>query len=201
MPEKQHPVNRLAGQVRRLFPSGRDPRTLEIYHTLEHVALFRNLPKGALRDLADAVHRRDYKRDEFLYYEHDPGLGMYIVQRGRIRLMVENETGSVHELRQIGEHEFFGKLSLLGDFRRLESAQAITETRVLGFFRPDLKTIIKRHPGSGAAIIEAVARNLAAMETELTRVLIEKDGKLEALRMVDNAAARIELMPTETTVP
>lgn len=201
MPEKQHPVYRLAGRVRRLFPGGRDPRTLEMYQTLQHVAIFRNLPKSALHDLADAVHCRDYKRDEFLYYEHDPGLGMYIVQRGRIRLMVENETGSVHELRQIGEREFFGKLSLLGDFRRLESAQAITETRVLGFFRPDLKTIIKRHPGSGAAIIEAVARNLAAMETELTRVLMEKDGKLEALRMVDNAAARIELMPTETTVP
>jgi len=201
MPENQHPAKRLVGRVRRLFPSGRDPKAQENYHVLHNVPLFRNLPKGALRDLADAVHRRDYKRDEFLYYEHDPGLGMYIVQKGRVRLLVEDNAGVVHELRQVGEHEYFGKLSLLGDFRRVESAQAITETRVLGFFRPDLKTIIKRHPGSGATIIEAVARNLAALQAEITRVLVEKDGKVEALRMMDNAASRIELLPTEMPAP
>ncbi len=199
MPDTNNSVKRLAGRARRLFTRGRDPRAMELIDALQQVSIFRNLPKGAVRDLADAVHVRNYKRDEFLYYERDPGLGMYIVQRGRIRLLVENETGAVHELRQVGAHEFFGKLSLLGDFPRLESAQAISETRVLGFFRPDLKTIIKRHPGSGAAIIETVARNLAAMETELTRVLMEKDGKLEARRMVENAAARVEMIPSESS--
>lgn len=198
MPDTKKPVKGLVSRARRLFPRGRDPKVLELIDTLQHVSIFRNLPKSVIRDLSDAVHVRDYKRDEFLYYERDPGLGMYVVQRGRIRLLVENESGAVHELRQIGVHEFFGKLSLLGDFPRLESAQAISETRVLGFFRPDLKTIIKRHPGSGASIIEAVARNLAATETELTRVLIEKDGKVEARRMVENASARVEMMPSET---
>lgn len=183
-----------------MFPTGVDPKTQEVIDTLQQVAIFRNLPRIALRDLAEAVHRRDYKRDEFLYYERDPGLGMYVVQHGRIRLLMEDDSGSVHELRQVGEHEFFGKLSLLGDFRRVETAQAITETRVLGFFRPDLKTIVKRRPVSGAAILEALSRNLAAMEAELVRVLIEKDGKIEALRMVDNAAARVDRATAETIV-
>ncbi len=200
MAEKRHPVKRLALRVRRLFPSGEDSQTQEVIEALQQVAIFRNLPRVALRDLADAVHRRDYKRDEFLYYERDPGLGMYVVQQGRIRLLIEDDAGAVHELRQVGEHEFFGKLSLLGDFRRIETAQAITETRVLGFFRPDLKTIIKRRPGSGAVIVDALARNLAAMETELIRVLVEKDGKIEALRMVDNAAVRVDRAATETTI-
>lgn len=160
--------------------------------TLKGVILLSSLPRRALRDLAEAVHIRDYKRDEFLYYEHDPGLGMYVVQRGRVRLLVEDESGAVHELRQVGDHEVFGKLSLIGDFRRTESAQALTETRVLGFFRPDLKTIVKRHPTSGAAILEVLSRNLAATETELIRVLVEKDGKVDAVRLVDNVTAKVE---------
>ncbi len=186
--------------MRGLFQRNADPKTLEVIDTLKQVSIFRSLPSSALRDLAEAVHPRDYKRDEFLYYERDPGLGMYVVQRGRIRLLVEDESGTVHELRQIGSHEFFGKLSLLGDHRRIETAQAITETRVLGLFRPDLKTILKRYPSSGGVIIEAIARNLAAMETELIRVLVEKDGKVEAMRMVDNAAARVDRISVETTV-
>lgn len=189
---------RFVRRIRRMFPAGVDPKTQEVIDTLQQVPIFRNLPRVAIRDLAEAVHRRNYKRDEFLYYERDPGLGMYVVQEGRVRLLMEDESGQVHELRQVGEHEFFGKLSLLGDFRRMETAQAITETRVLGFFRPDLKTIIKRRPASGAAILEALSRNLAAMESELIRVLVEKDGKVEALRLVDNASARIDRSAAET---
>lgn len=184
---------------RRLLRRGEDPQTREIIETLKQVPVLRGLSRRALRDVADAVHRRDYKRDEFLYYERDPGLGMYIVQRGRIRLLVEDETGAVHELRQIGDHGVFGKLSLLGDFRRIESAQALTDVQVLGLFRPDLKTIVKRHPSSGAAVIEALARNLAAMETELIRVLIDKDGKLEAMRLIDSATERVDHMSADAT--
>ena len=200
MPDTESPVSRLVEPLRRLFQRDVDPGMSEGIETLKQVSIFRGLPGKALRDLANAVHIRDYKRDEFLYYERDPGLGMYVIQRGRVRLLVEDESGVAHELRQVGNHEFFGKLSLLGDHRRIETAQAITETRVLGLFRPDLKTIIKRHPGSGAAIIEALARNLAAMETEIIRVLIEKDGKVEAMRMVDNAGARVDRMSTDSSV-
>lgn len=200
MTDKAHPVGRVTGPIRRLFNRGVDQKTSDVIDTLRQVSIFKNLPSGALQDLGEAVHVRDYKRDEFLYYERDPGLGMYVVQRGRIRLLIEDEDGAVHELRQVGDHEFFGKLSLLGDHRRSETAQAITETRVLGFFRPDLKNIIKRFPSSGAAIIEAIARNLAALETEIIRVLVEKDGKMDAMRMVDNAAARVDRIATETSV-
>lgn len=192
-------LRRIAHSFRRVFSSSEDPKITEAVETLKQVPMLHGMSRRVLRDLAEAVHRRDYKRDEFLYYEHDPGLGMYVVQRGRVRLLVEEKTGAVHELRQVGENEVFGKLSLLGDFRRVESAQAVSDTRVLGFFRPDLKTILKRHPGSGAAFLEAIARNLAAMETELVRVLVERDGKVDAMRLVDSATARIDHIAADAT--
>lgn len=192
MPSSDTVLNRITEGFRRVFSSSEDPKVTEAVETLKQVPMLHGMPRRVLRDLAESVHRRDYKRDEFLYYEHDPGLGMYVVQRGRVRLLVEENAGAVHELRQVGEHDVFGKLSLLGDFRRVESAQALADTRVLGFFRPDLRTILKRHPSSGAAFLEAVSRNLAAMETELIRVLVERDGKVEAMRLVDSATARVD---------
>jgi CRP-like cAMP-binding protein len=153
-----------------------------------------------IKDLAEAVHTRDYRSDEFIYYEKDPGLGMYIVGRGRVRLLVEDSNGAIHELRQVVDNEVFGKLSLLGDFRRVDTAQAVMDTRVIGLFRPDLKTIIKRHPSAAAAILDVLARNLASTQCELIRVLAEKDGKVEAMRLVDGATARIDYISPETVV-
>lgn len=187
-------LQQITAGVKRIFASREDAETRQVTDTLKHAAVLRGLPNGVLRDVAEIVHRREYKREEFLYYERDPGLGMYVVQSGRIRLLVEDDDGSIQELRQVGTGEIFGKLSLLGDFRRLETAQALTDASVLGLFRPDLKTLIKRHPSSGAAVVEALARNLAATEMELVRVLIEKDGKIDALRLTDSAAARVDHM-------
>lgn len=187
-------VHRLTSGLMRVFKPRIDPKIREVIETLKHTPVLRGLPGHALRDLAEIVHCRDYRRDEFLYYERDPGLGMYVVQRGRVRLLVEDESGAAHELRQAGEGEIFGKLSLLGDFRRAETAQALADTRVLGFFRPDLKTVIKRHPAVGAAILEVLARNMAAMQAEIIRVLSERDGRVEAMRLVDSAAGRIDRM-------
>lgn len=183
---------RTAGLFRKVFRRSDDARLRQIAATLKETPLFRGFSRSALVDLAEAVHPRDYRRDEFLYYERDPGLGLYIVQHGRVRLLVEDEAGAVHELRQVKEHEVFGRYSLVGDFRRMETAQAVTDVRVLGFFRPDLRTIVKRHPATGAAILEALAHNLAATQTELLRLVAEKDGRVAARRALDEVATRVE---------
>ncbi|MEX0600054.1 MAG: cyclic nucleotide-binding domain-containing protein [Rhodothermales bacterium] len=178
--------------MKRIFAAREDPDLREIIETLKQVSLFRGLSGRVLGDLSEVLHRRSYKRDEFLYYERDPGLGLYIVRSGRVRLLVEDEEGVPHELRQVGEGEAFGKLSLFGDFRRMETAQAITEAKVFGLFRPDLKTIIKRYPGSGAAVLQVLAQNLAAVENEMLDMLVEREGKIDALRMFDGASAKAD---------
>ena len=176
----------------RMFQRQEDARTREIVETLLQVPVFHEFPRSTLQDLADAIHTRRYKEDEFIYYERDPGLGMYVVQEGRVRLMTEDEAGAVHELRQASAREIFGDISILGDFRRMETAQAVTEVRLLGFFRPDLKNMIKRNPRSGVEVMSALARHTAARQAELVRLVAESDGKVAAMRLLDGATLRAE---------
>ena len=181
----------LRSWYRVLFKRQEDARTREIAATLRRVPLFQSLSRAALYELADAMHVRSYKRDEALYYEGDPGLGLYIVQRGRIRLLVEDESGVEHELRQVEDNEIFGFLSVFGDFRRMETAQAVTEARVLGFFRPDLKTMIKRNPRTGAHVIAALARNMAAWQVEMVQRVSEQHDSVHARRLLHGAARKL----------
>jgi CRP-like cAMP-binding protein len=186
----QKTFNLLRALYRRMVRRQENARTREIVDTLKQVPVFQELSRGALHTLAEAMHLRDYRRDEFLYYERDPGLGLYLVQRGCIRLLTEDEEGNVHELRQVCDREVFGELSILGEFRRMETAQAVGEARVLGFFRPDLRTMIKRHPKAGADALAAVARLVAARQSELVRRLAEREGKVAAMRLLDGAAVQ-----------
>lgn len=168
---------------RRAFRPKLDIRTQAIAQALRSVDLFANFNRGTIRSLAEALHVREYKRDEYIYRERDPGLGIYIVQSGRVRLLTEDEEGNLHESQQAGDFEIFGHLALLGDFRRFETAQAITETSVFGFFRPELKSMIKRDPRTAAALLHALAGYAAEQHVAMYNLLVEKEGKVMATRM------------------
>lgn len=175
---------------RRAFRPQLDAHTQAIAQTLRSVELFAGFNRGAIRGLAESLHVREYKRDEYIYRERDPGLGVYIVQSGRIRLLTEDEDGSLHESQQVGDFEIFGHLALLGDFRRFETAQAVTETSVFGFFRPELKSMIKRDPRTAAALLHALAGYAAQQHVAMYNLLVEKEGKVMATRMHNIATKR-----------
>jgi len=127
-----------------------------------------------------------------LYFEGDPGLGLYIITRGTVRLLMENENGQLEELARLSEYDTCGHLALLGEFRRMETAQAATEVQVLGLFRPDLKLLLRRHPAVGAAILQAVARYVAARQVELIALLSNCTDRRQALIWLQEAGRRAE---------
>lgn len=180
---------RSVGRVyRRVFQQRLDERTQDVVDALRDVKAFQHLSTSALYAMAESVHRRTYRRGESIYYEGDPGLGLYVVEKGRVRLTTEVEPGITRELRQLGTCDLFGVLSVLGDFRRLESAETVTEARVLGFFRPDLKNVVKRHPKAGAEIAMALARHVAAQHVEYVHLVSERDGREAALQVQAEAS-------------
>lgn len=177
---------------RRAFRPKLDIQTQQVAHVLRSVDMFSEFNRGAIRNIAEAIHVRAYKRDEFIYRERDPGLGMYVVQSGRVTLFTEEEDGSLHELRLASDFEVFGHFALLGDFRRFETAQAVTETTVLGFFRPELKAMIKRDPRTAVALLSVLAGYTAEQHVALYNVLVQKEGKVAATRLHEVATKRMD---------
>jgi CRP/FNR family transcriptional regulator, cyclic AMP receptor protein len=175
-----------------------DERTREIVEILRAVPLFERLRNRTLRRLADYVHVRDYRAQETIYFDGDPGIGLYVIARGRVSMLLEEADGAVHELRVAGIGEMFGELSVLGGARRMETAQAMTDVRVVGLFRPDLLSLVKRHPSSGAEMMSAFAQMLARREVHLMQRVAERDGRLASLRLFEGDGHAAEIPRTES---
>lgn len=186
-------ILRAGGRLyRRLFRRRLDAHTRDIAERLRSVPALSPLSSGTLYAMAEVTHRRTYRRGESLYYEGDPGLGLYIVESGRVRLLADRDPEHSCELRVLEANEMVGGLSLLGDFRRLETAEAVTEAEVLGFFRPDLKNVLRRDPKAGTEIIMALARHVAAQHVELIRRYEEQADTITALQAYAEAAGSVE---------
>ena len=80
-----------------------------------------SLTKYEISQLADSLSTCVFKVGDCIFKQHDYADGMYFIEKGRVRIIQENENKSV-EIRILGVGEFFGELSLVNKTKRTASA-------------------------------------------------------------------------------
>ncbi|MFQ6113740.1 MAG: cyclic nucleotide-binding domain-containing protein [bacterium] len=117
---------------------------------LKRVPLFKGMRKSDLSEFEKLIHRRYFKAKETIFWEGEPGVGMYIVEDGIVAIYKNSEQQSREELARLSRGEFFGELALLDESPRSATAIALEDSRILGLFRPDLMGLIERKPRLGS---------------------------------------------------
>jgi CRP/FNR family transcriptional regulator, cyclic AMP receptor protein len=129
----------------------------QITEILKKIPVFEDLTKRELGAIERILHKREYRQDELIFREGEPGVGMYIIESGKVRIVTE--TGK-RTLAELAEGEFFGELALLDESPRSATAIAIQPCSILGFFQPDLFGLIERNPQLGVKIVLRLARSI-----------------------------------------
>ena len=130
-------------------------------------------------------HRRQYKEDEYIYHQGDPGTGMYFIEDGKVDLIVEPEPGhdsAVHSYT-IEAPESFGALSIGYEIRRISNVKCITDCTLRGFFKPDFETLKKRHPTIAVKFMETLAMVAMKQLEIVTKELKKKSDAKHALSL------------------
>lgn len=141
----------------------------------------KNLTMLERSEFLQYCHRREYKENEYIYYQGDPGTGMYFVEDGKVELIVEPEPGMQDEKPHsyvIESPESFGALSIGYELRRISSAKCLTDCTLLGFFKPDFETLKKRHPTIAVKFMETLAM-IAMKQLEITTKELKKASSAE----------------------
>ncbi|GAB4405597.1 MAG: hypothetical protein OHK0032_00140 [Thermodesulfovibrionales bacterium] len=159
------PINTLWGNIFKKRP---------VIDLLRETAIFSKLSSKDLSMIEEFLHPRTYHPDEVVFNEGDPGVGMYIVASGRVRITKKAADGSRIELATIDNGGFFGEISVIEGGPRTASAIAIEKTDLLGFFKSDLDELIDRRPVMAAKILYQIAKvlgeRLRATNEELSRL-------------------------------
>jgi len=166
--------NKLNAILRKI--QGKEGRIIPVLRT---VSLFEGLAFRDLKKIELIVHERTFMPDEIVFYERQPGAGMYIIKKGLIKL-TKTTNGEKVTIAEVGEGEFFGEMSLLEDYPRSAEATAVVKTEVLGIFRPDLFDLIDRNPRLGSKILMKLSQRLSSRLRRMTDMKmkeVESNGK------------------------
>ena len=169
---------------------------------LSKVPAFSNLSARELKEVATIVHKREYRTGEPVFYQGDPGLGMYIVQDGEVSITILGKDGNERELATLNDGDFFGELALLDESPRSANAICKTEFTLIGFFRPDLFELIEKKNTLGIKIVlklaEIVAQRLRQTDKELSKLKSQLE-RLQAREERENHGNEKEESKKEVT--
>ena len=124
---------------------------------LGQVPIFENLTPKELKDLARLTHERFYKANEPVFKKLAPSEGMYVILKGTVEI---KDPDSNTTFATLGSGDFFGELALLDEEPRSAMAVATEASELVGFFRTDLLTLMKRGPELGNKILLNLSRIL-----------------------------------------
>jgi len=128
-----------------------------IKRALRSTPLFEKLRSRDWKLISDLFHVRDYAPGEVIFEQGTPGLGMYVIVDGKVKIVTEEE-GKEVVLASLEHGDFFGEMSLIDEIERSAGAVAETQTRLVGLFRPQLQELMAHRPRIGIVIFERLAK-------------------------------------------
>ena len=117
---------------------------------LKKQSLFSSLSNKELRIVEKFIHHRTYFSGEVIF---KPGtsIGLYMIMKGQVQITYGDDNPSNTLLE---EGDFFGELSLVQDKGyHKTTAKAAKPSELLGFFKPELLSLIETSPRLSARIL------------------------------------------------
>ena len=164
----KHVFRRLQERVR----SGRAEEETATCQLLKQVPIFQQLSGRELHKIEQMLYGpREWQAREAIINQGDPGMGLYIVVSGQVRIVQRGDDGVEKQLATLTRGDFFGEQALVDESPRPASASAIRPCRLLVFCRPDLLELIEGNIPLALKIVEGLAQAISVDVPELIEKL------------------------------
>lgn len=134
---------------------------------LHTVPMFRGLDDRQLQRLAKRFTERSYATGEAIVSQGTLGIGLFIIESGKVDAVRMLPDGSKVTLNQLGTTEFFGELSLLDEAPRTASVIATEPTVCLILTRLDFMSALHEDADIPVVMLKELAKRLRHMMESL----------------------------------
>lgn len=140
---------------------------------LQQGGLFSNLNEGELKDLAEIVMERKYKKNSIIFFEGDPGDAVYFVKSGRLKVVKNSEEGGEQILHLLGEGDIFGEVVLFDGGPFPATAQAITDCQV-GMIRNNaMEAFLRKNPEISLKLLKVMSHRLRQAQIKIRNLALQ----------------------------
>jgi CRP/FNR family transcriptional regulator len=130
-------------------------------------SIFSGLNDDDLGELAKLAIERNFMSNEFIFLDGDSPDWLYIIAEGRVKIVKHSSSGKDFIIAFFHSDEMFGEVAVFENKPYPASAQAITQTRLVGIKREDFLTFLANRPQVALRIINILGGRLREAQNRL----------------------------------
>lgn len=120
-----------------------------------------------VRQLMAISTPKDFKQNEYICFEGQPGNEMYIILKGSVGVYVASAIGTLTEVCRIRSGDFFGEMSIFDNLPRSASCIALEETICVSVTKRNLTRFFEKCPDVAAKLLENMSGRIRHLDEEL----------------------------------
>lgn len=136
--------------------------------------IFSGLSGADLHALSQLAARRSLKEGEFVFWDGDPPSHFYVVASGRVKVLKHSSQGKEFVVAFFGPGDVFGEVAVFEDRPYPASAQAVSDTELLGIGRDQFLAFLSGHPEVALRIINMLGGRLREAQARLNALAGER---------------------------
>jgi len=134
---------------------------------LKQSLIFSSLNEDELAELSRLAIERNFKPDEFVFWEGDAPDYFYIVVEGRVKIVKYSSSGKEFIIAFFSPGEMFGEVAVFEGKPYPASAQAVADTKVLAIKKEDFLSFLATRPQVALGIINVLGGRLRDAQSRL----------------------------------
>lgn len=127
---------------------------------LSRVGIFKGLREDALERLVAILKPMSFAKDELIVGQDDPGDALYIIESGRVKVVLYGESGREMILTILRAEEIFGEMALVDGQPRSANVIALEDARVLVLAREDFIKHLEEFPATALNVLSEMSQRL-----------------------------------------
>ncbi len=140
---------------------------METEDLLKNVKLFSGLSQKNIKRIAKRFKERSFKAGEAVVEQGKPGVGLFVIVSGSVKIMKKTAGGDEFEVAVNGPGDFIGEMSVLDDAPRSASVVAIEDTKCLALVSWDFKALMHDKPEIALEILPVIVQRFRETNEKL----------------------------------
>jgi small-conductance mechanosensitive channel/CRP-like cAMP-binding protein len=141
-----------------------EKRAAGLISLMEKVEVLAPLNKAELGSLVQQVSIQSFAAGELAVRQGEPGDSFYIIEKGRVEVIVEKAEGEAVVVATLGQGNFFGEMSLLTGEVRTASIRVKEDAEFIVINKESFRSTLANNP----SIAEAMSQLLSERQAGLT---------------------------------
>ncbi len=146
---------------------------------LYYVPIFSDLSQETIDEIVKVGTTKTYGKDNIILLEEEEGSALFVILKGKVKIIRTSGDGREVILTIMGEYDFFGEMSVLDGLKRSATAVAMENTEIFIIQRDEFLELLKKYAEIALALLQEFTKRLRTSDMQIKSLsLKDAEGKV-----------------------